>query len=172
MSVTRDSLLAPNSEFETTGPVLLRARSGHRLFLRTAQRMCGASLSTAALGLWLVPVGAGSTAEVLSKIMITLVLGFAGAALWQSGAPTPSPEIEIDMIRREVRVVRWYGETKSLVTRCRFCDLSGATIAGRDVKLWDEGGDLLADLTLPDAALAHSLRRALEESRVTPRLAA
>lgn len=176
MTMTSTSLLAPDTQHQSIGPVLLRARGGRRgsqrAILRAVQRLLGASLSIAALGLWVVPVGAGGTAEMLSKIMITLVLGFAGAALWQSGAPTPSPEIEIDMTRREVRLVRWYGESKSLVTRRRFDELQGAAFAGREVQLWDRDGSLLADLTLPDAALAAALRRALEDSRMPPQRAA
>jgi hypothetical protein len=166
MTITSDSLLAPNSEFDSAGPVMLKARGGRRMMLRTAQRLLGASATIAALALWLFPVGAGGTAEVLSKVMITLVLGFIGAALWQSGSLAPSPEIEVDMIRREVRLVRWFGETKSLVTRRRFADLSGAAFEGRNVKLWDEDGELLAELTLPDDGLVASLRRAMEESRM------
>ena len=148
---------------------MLRASNGERLMLRGAQRFLGVSLSVAALAMWLIPIGAGGTAELLSKIMFTLVLGFAGAAFWQAGTPRPAPEIEIDMIRREVRLVRWYGETKSLVTRRRFADLTGAVFEGRDVQLWDRDGELLADITLPDERLARALHHALYESQALAR---
>jgi hypothetical protein len=169
MSLAEDSLWAPVADFDTSGPVMLRTRGGRRFLVRASQRFLGVSLSVAALGLWLVPVGAGGTAEVLSKLMVTLLLGFAGAALWQAGSPRPMPEIEIDLVRREVRLVRFYGETRSLVTRRRFEDLSGAAFRGRDVQLWDEAGELLAELTLPDDALTAALRRALQDAQVAPR---
>ncbi len=169
MSLAEDSLWAPVADFDTKGPVMLRTRGGRRYWMRAVQRFLGVSLSVAALGLWLVPVGAGGSAEVLSKLMVTVLLGFVGAALWQSGAPHPVPEIEIDLVRREVRLVRFYGETRSLVTRRRFSDLTGAAFQGRNVQLWDEAGDLLAELTLPDDTLTAALRRALQDAQVAAR---
>jgi len=103
---------------------------------------------------------------------MTLVLGFIGASLWQSGSPTPTPELEIDLVRREVRLVRWYGETKSLVTRRRFRDLSKTEFDDLNVRLWDDEGDLLAELTLPDMAALDNLRRSIEESQKRVPLAA
>lgn len=145
--------------------VLLRATGGQRFIKRTLQRLLGASLSVAAVGLWLLPIGDGSTTEVLCKLMVSIVLGFTGAAFWQAGSPRPRPELEIDIARREMRLVRYQGETKTLVTRRRFRDLSRFKFDGCDVQLWDNDGDLLAELTLPDMASADALHLALEDSR-------
>ncbi|MEP4195363.1 MAG: hypothetical protein ABJL99_06970 [Aliishimia sp.] len=172
MTSTTEDLWTKPSKFNTSQSVTLRATGGQRLILRAIQRLLGASFSIAALFLWLLPVGNGGTAEILCKLMVTLVLGFSGAALWQAGTPTPAPELEIDLVRREVRLVRWYGETKSLITRRRFSDLRGAKFDGRDVQLWDQNGELLADLTLPDLEAAKSLRTGLEQSNVQMPVAA
>lgn len=172
MTMTSNTPVAAKTVFEPTSPIFLRTRGGHRMLWRGAKRVVGASFSLAALALWLVPAGAGDSAEMLSKLIATLILGVVGATFWQAGAPAPAPEIEIDMIRREVRLVRWYGKTKSLVTRHRFADLSGADFQRRNVQLWDKSGNLLADLTMPDDILTRSLHRALQDSHVSSRATA
>lgn len=141
----------------------LRATSGQRFMMRTVQRLFGASLSIAALCLWVLPIGTDSSAEILCKMLVTIILGASGAALWQNGSPLPAPELEIDIVRREVRLVRWYGETRTLVTRCQFCDLSTVEFDGHDVRLWDADGDMIADLRLPNMEAVDRLRFAMED---------
>ena len=77
------------ADFEAVSGLIVRARDGHRMILRGMQRLFGASLIVSVAVLWILPYGTGGTAELLCKLAVTLVLAFAGAALWQAGSPKP-----------------------------------------------------------------------------------
>lgn len=162
MTLTSDH--AFNQIAETDIPdVRLKVRDGARDAVRFAQRFGGVALSFAALGLLLLPFGGTSTAEVLTKLMVALVLGFIGAALWQSGSPVPTPELEIDMVRREVRLVRWMQDRRAVVKRRRFADLERADFEGDTVQLWEKDNNLLAEVSVRDEMGLRSLRRAMTD---------
>lgn len=144
----------------------LNARDGMPSVIRVVQRFGGVAMSVAGLALLVLPFGASSTTEILCKIMVALVFGFAGAALWQAGSPVEAPEIEVDMVRREIRLMRWRGQTAQLVRRSHFGELARAEIDGRSVRLWTAEGNLLADLTLPESAALTRLRSALADEGV------
>lgn len=145
---------------------MLQARGGLREVGRVAQRFSGVSLSVAALTLLLLPVGGGEPAAALSKVMVVLVLGFAGIALWQAGSPRPAPDLEIDVARRELRLVRRGRAGAAQLVRCRFADLARAQVRDRRVRFWDARDQLLAEVILPDAGSIGLLQRALLDEGV------
>lgn len=146
--------------------VTLRARDGVPFLVRTAQRFAGVSLSVAAVTLMIFPFGAGSTTEILCKMMVAIVLGFAGAALYQAGSPVPTPELELDIIRREVRLVRWTGKSRTVARRVKFSDLSRAEFGDRSVRIWDGQDTMLAELTLSETGARRSLKSALMDEGI------
>ncbi|THH38293.1 hypothetical protein E4Z66_01605 [Aliishimia ponticola] len=146
-----------------TRQVTMTARGGTRALIRTAQRFLGVTLSVAALSLLLLPFGAETTAEILLKLMFALVLGFVGAALWQAGGRVAAPELEIDVVRREVRLIRGFGPSRSIVTRRRFRDLGAVKTQDHSVSFWDADQELLAEVTIADDTALRSLRSALRD---------
>ena len=100
---------------------------------------------------------------MLCKLIVSLVLGFAGIALWQAGEAMPKPQLELDIVRREVRLVRYHGENKGLLKRRRFSELEEVQIQGNTVALWSDDGALLAELTLSDEVALRSFRSALRD---------
>ena len=98
--------------------------------------------------------------------MVALILGFAGAALWQAGSPRRQPELELDPVRREARLVCRHGGKSKLVARRKFKDLDRAEISDDHVRLWDADGAILADVALADANMARLVRRTLSMAGV------
>lgn len=160
MAATTEQGFAPEAS-NVLPAVSLRARNGARALGRMAQRFGGVSLSVAALTLLLFPFGSETTSEILCKMMVALVLGFVGAALWQAGTPVPAPQIEIDVVRREVRLVRWTQDARSILTRRRFSDLGAVDLQGNTAQFWDANDELLASVAVRNEASLRSLRLAL-----------
>ena len=141
--------------------VTRKVRDGAPVVLRGIQKFCGATLGFAGLLLLVFPFGASSTTEILLKMMFALILGFSGAALWQAGTSQMEPEMELDMVRREIRMVHVRGTRRNLAMRRKFSDLSGVKMDGAQVQFWDEDNTLLADISIADPATRSSLQRAL-----------
>ncbi len=157
---------APHSVNESILDVTIKLRDGVPWVVRTAQRFGGVAFSVAGLALLLFPFGAATTTEILCKLMMALVFGFVGAALWQSGSPASTPEMEIDLVRREIRLMRWVGRHRQETSRASFSDLGRAEIAGRVARLWDKTDGLVAELNLADERAVRSLQRALQDEGV------
>ena len=141
---------------------VLNIRDGRRALMRGLQRLFGAALWFATLGIWLFHATHGDPAEALSKIMVSLIMMFCGAALWQAGAPVSKPELEIDLVRREIRLVRLGEARKLLVEKRRFRDLWRAEFSGQSVRIWDMDGGLLVELTMANKKSLGRLRRVLQ----------
>ena len=157
-----------STRFQETSPARIKLQFDEGLpsvfwFLK---QFCGICLSFAGLFLLVFPFGMTTPTEVLSKMMVALVLGFVGAALYQSGRASRAPELEIDMTRREVRVVRWNGSAYALAARRKFTDLTRAEISGSDVRLWDADEALLTEISVTDAVALDALRGALRDEGV------
>lgn len=141
-----------------------RMVDGRRWLVRGAQRMSGVALILAALGLWLQP-GASFDADLaLIKLALSLLLGFAGLAILQAGRARAMVQVELDTLRREVRLVRVMGRAKELVSRTKMVDLGGAEVDGNLVRLYDPSGALLADVAMTDPFTRSSLINALRDS--------
>ena len=157
---------APSRLSDPVLEVSVRIRDGVPWAVRTLQRFGGAACSAAGLALLLFPFGAVSTTEILCKLMVALILGFVGAALWQAGTPKPLPELEIDLVRREIRFVSWMGHHRHEASKAPFSDLGRAEVSGHIARLWDKTGGLLAEISLADERAVKSLKRALQDEGV------
>lgn len=120
----------------------------------------------AALALLVLPFGADTATAVLCKMMVALTLGFVGAALWQAGAPVATPELEIDMVRREVRLVRWSGSSRQQTATAAFSSVGHAEIVGNRARLWAQDETLIAEVSMPGESATRSLMRALQDEGV------
>ncbi|MGJ8628362.1 MAG: hypothetical protein ACSHXB_15485 [Sulfitobacter sp.] len=159
MTATADFMNA-----EATAPALapVRIADGGRMLVRAAQRFCGAALVIAALGLWVAPGASWENDLMLFKLILSITAGLAGLGLMQSSAKPRTPEIEIDTIRREVRLVRVVRDGKNVVLqRCGFSELSRAERDGVHVRLWDSNDVLLAEVSLADQNSMTSLMAGL-----------
>lgn len=126
----------------------------------TAAGLCGAT----SVLLWLSP-GAETTADLVAiKLVLSVaLLGGAGVALMARVAPDHS-EIEVDTIRREVRLMTGRGRNRTCLARTKFADLGQAEQHGDTVCLWDETGALLAEVCLPDPGARARLAGALQDA--------
>lgn len=142
----------------------VRMLDGARMVSRGLGRLLGTSLILAALGLWLISVDGLGPEASLFRLAISLTLGFAGLGLWQAGGRRLAPEIEIDMIRREVRLVRIGGNQRVLLARCKFTELARAELEGHLVRIWDSAGNFLAEVELADPVTQRRLLSALKDA--------
>ncbi|WP_415403285.1 hypothetical protein [Tateyamaria sp. SN3-11] len=141
-----------------------RTVDGRRWLARCGQRIVGAALVLAAIGLWVQPGALLDADLLLMKFALSLILGFLGLSVVQMGGSLPAVEIEIDTVRREVRLVRGKGRARQLVSRTRMADLGRAEQVGTMTRLWAEDGALIAEVALSDAALHTSLTHALQDA--------
>ncbi len=153
--------ISPDANAPTVAPV--RMANGARMVVRAAQRLIGAALILAALVLWLAPGASWESDVMLFKLILSITGGLAGLGLLQSSATPKTPEIQIDTIRREVRLVRVLGDDKSVVVqRCAFSELARAERDGTNVRFWDSNDVLLAEVTMTDRAEMKSLMSGLK----------
>lgn len=169
MTGTVKAIAAEEASVPLGDPILevsVKMRDGVPWLVRTAQRFGGVACSVAGLALLLFPFGAATTTEILCKFMVALILGFVGAALWQAGSPVATPEMEIDLVRREVRLIRWVGRQRHETSKAPFSDLGRADVTGRVARLWDKTDGLIAEISLADENAVRSLKRALQDEGV------
>jgi len=141
-------------------PVPVRMPDGGRMVIRGVQCMFGTALVIAAAGLWLVPGSSVESDVVLFKLALSIAAAMSGLGLLQAGATggASAPAIEIDTIRREVRVVRRNRNASATVLQsCSFSQLGGAEIDGTIVRLWDTAGTMLAEVEPGDRKAFSSL---------------
>jgi hypothetical protein len=151
-----------NTEAASVEPV--RMTESGRMVIRGAQRLIGAALALAAVGLWIVPGSSWESDVMLFKLILSLVALFAAVGLLQASASSTSPEVEIDTIRREVRLMRPASDgSAAMVERCAFAELSRAERDGDLVQLWGRGNRLLANVKLSDRAALASLVAGLRD---------
>ncbi len=138
--------------------------NGTRWLKRAAQRMSGVTLVLASIGLWVTPGALWGTDMALIKLGISLFLGFSGLAIIHAGRAQRSVEVEIDTVRREVRLVRGKGRERSLVSRTSISDLGPAEMHGNMVRLWAPDGALVAEVAMIDPNVRRSLTSALRDA--------
>lgn len=143
----------------------VRVADGARMIVRGIQRLLGVSLTLAALAIWLMPGASWESDLMLFKLILSLTAVIAGLGLVGASAAPKAPEIEIDTIRREVRVVRRLrGAPADVLQTCSFGDLSRAEHVGNIVRLWDAAGTLLAEASLTDRETLSSLLAGLRDA--------
>ncbi len=165
MSTTTDVIThapadASGEEMRTSLGMLDNAR----IILRTLSRGLGAAMVIGAFGLWLVPGSSWAPDLMIIKLGISLSVGFLGLAFWQSGNALQAPYIEVDTIRREVRLMRGRKRNKVLLARCRFFELAEAEVEDDVVRLWDHKGEFLAEVEMADKRLQQSLISGLRDA--------
>ncbi|NRB02194.1 MAG: hypothetical protein HRU30_02920 [Rhodobacteraceae bacterium] len=146
-------------------PHITREVDGGVLLIRNAQRISGAALIFASVGLWLFPGTSWEPDLALMKLLVSLALGFAGIAFLQEGRTSTVPEIELDLTREEVRVIRRAGRDARMVVCYAFSELGPVEDHGETIRLCDPDGALLVDMPVPvgdvrDQLLAKLLNRA------------
>ena len=129
-----------------------------------ASRALGAVLVLTSLGLWIEPGTQMAVDLVLMKLGVSLFLGFVGLALMQDKPRAQDPEVEIDTVRREVRIARPRGRRPSVIRRIAIRDLGRAEAVGDVIRLTAANGALLAAISLPDADAWSSLYGALQDA--------
>ncbi|MFT6673932.1 MAG: hypothetical protein ACJAVM_000103 [Sulfitobacter sp.] len=131
---------------------------------RGVQRLAGVSLMMAAAGLWVLPGSNLETEVMLFKLGLSVTGALAGAGLMQASSNARKPVVEIDTIRREVRLMHPDRNTSGKVLkRCKFDHLARAAREGNIVRLWDENNVLLVEMTLNSRQALSSLVGALRD---------
>lgn len=135
------------------------------MIVRAAQRLMGTALAMAALGLWFGPGASWEADVMLFKLILSVTAALAAIGLLlASSAPKP-PEVEFDLIRREVRLMRNAGRRNAVILqRCAFADLSGVEWDGPHLRLWDAERRLLAEAMIDDRSALGSLINALRDA--------
>lgn len=143
----------------------LRMVDGARMIGRGFQRLFGVALAMTAVGLWLAPGSTFDADILLFKLILSLVALLGGLGLMTASAKPREPEIEIDTIRREVRLVRrMRGIAPIILDTYRFDALARAEFDGTIVKLWDRKGDFLAEVCPTDRTALNSLVGGLQDA--------
>jgi membrane protein implicated in regulation of membrane protease activity len=152
-----------NAKAAVTAPV--RVTDGGRMIARGAQRVLGTALALAALGLWLAPGASWENDVMLFKLILSLIALLAGFGLLQASSKPKTLEVEIDTIRREVRLMRPADDgSAALIERCAFADLSRAERLDNDIRLWGPSNNLLAEVSMTDRAVLSSLVAGLRDA--------
>ncbi|WP_299730860.1 hypothetical protein [uncultured Tateyamaria sp.] len=131
---------------------------------RGAQSVGGIALVLAAIGLWITPGAAFDPDLALIKLGVSATLILMGLAIIQAGWARPMVEVEIDTVRREVRLMRGKGRARSLVSRTSIADLGPAEVRGNMARLWTTDGSLVAEVAMSDPDLRRSLMGALRDA--------
>lgn len=152
------------SEDKQTSALRNRPTDEGRVMQRSVQRLMGASLMVAAVALWVMPGSSWDTDLLLFKLALSVTGGMAGFGLLMASAAPRDPRVEIDTIRREVRVVRpTKGTGDMILRRCGFDDLARAEQDGPRVRMWDRNDDLLVDITMKNRDALFSLVGGLKD---------
>ncbi|KIN66286.1 hypothetical protein Z946_298 [Sulfitobacter noctilucicola] len=160
MTATADFMPQP-----TQAPEPVRMADGGRMIIRGAQRLAGVALTLAAIGLWLAPGASWEPDLMLFKLILSVSAVIAGLGLISASSTPPSPEVEVDTIRREVRLVRRLrGSAPVVLQSCPFAELAHVEQAGNNVSLWDKQGVFLAEVSLTDRNSLSSLLAGLRDA--------
>ena len=146
----------------STGPVL--EMDGAVMLGRFAQRAGGAGLIFAALGLWVFGTANWEPDIAMLKLLLSLAMVYAGIAFLQEGRMARIPEVEVDLIAREVRLLRRSGEATSLIQTHRFEDLGTAEETARGLVLRAPDGAMLAEVEIDQPKVRLALYSALEDA--------
>lgn len=134
---------------------------GGRLMVRGGQRVLGAALILAAVGLWIMPGAEFSNDVMLMKLVLSLTAASIGIMLTQQAKTPPAPEVEIDTVRQEIRLVRRTGRQLECVEKCKFVDLNCAEVHGSYVTLWVKDNVMLAEVAMTNPQVRRSLMAGL-----------
>jgi len=140
-----------------------RTRKGLALLKCASRRLSGVAFLAVAVGLWLEPGAQAHPDLIVIKLGLSLFLGVAGVMILRITVASTQPEIEIDTIRREVRIVRQKCGGRAVVSGTAIRDLGMAEEGGMSVKLWLANGTLLADVPTADPKIRARLTNVLRD---------
>ena len=163
MTATSDFMPEQQPYRVSTGTV-----DGSRMIWRGVQRIAGVALVVAASGLWIAPGADWSNDVMLMKMGLSVTALMVGFWFLLSGARPPQPNLEIDTVRGEVRLVRPGAMGASLTLhRCRFADLARVELSGYTLKFWDERSGFIADVHVSDRTTLDRLLSSLRDAGQT-----
>jgi hypothetical protein len=143
----------------------VRTADGGRMVVRAVLRLTGAALLMSAILLWVMPGASWESELILFKLLLSVVAAVTGLGMYAASAKPQAPQMQIDMIRREVRLLRpGRAGREVLLHRCRFADLSRVEQTGAHLRLWDEHETLLGDVTVSDRKVLHRLMTGLQDA--------
>ena len=134
---------------------------GGRLMVRGGQSLLGAALMLAAVGLWIMPGSNVSSDVMLMKLALSVTAAGIGISLTHQSKTSKEPEIEIDTVRREVRIVQRSHKGAETLKRMKFSDLDRADVDGSHFTLWGLGDEIIAEVGIKDRRMHRSLKSAL-----------
>lgn len=164
MTTTSDYIAEASPRGTATLSAPVRSMDAGRALGRMAQRVTGAALILAAAGLWLAPGSSWAAEILLVKLVLSLVAGCVGLALIQNWTTPDAPEVEIDLVRRHVRLVRRAGAQLMVLHECSFAELGHVEKTKNTVTLWDAHGDLLAEVAPVDRGVLKALVAGLRDA--------
>src|SRR6056297_1350181 len=127
--------------------------------------MClGAALMMAAVGIWMVPSGPGDESMLIVKLLISAVMLVVGLMLMSGlNEAAPSPEIQIDRNRGELRLIKRGADgTARLAASHELETLSEVSLFNGVLSARDARGCELLSLPVTDARTRAALRAALD----------
>lgn len=140
------------------------ALDGSRLVKRGTQSFIGTVLILAAVGLWAMPGSDWSGDLLLIKLVLSLTIALGGIALLHTPNTQSAAEVEIDTVRREVRVVRRNAMGATILSSHKIADLERAEIQGAHMILWAQGGVMLAEVAMSNPQIRRSLTSAMMQA--------
>lgn len=141
-----------------------RIVDGGRMIARAICRLSGAALMLAAVGLWLAPGASWESDLMLFKLLLCVCAVLAGLGFLQAGSRQTAPHVQVDPIRRQVRLMRPGKDGRlSVLRQSSFADLQRAEINGTCVRFIDGDHNLLAELTIDDARVLGHLKAGLRD---------
>lgn len=131
---------------------------GGRIFL-------GSVLCISALGLWLVPVEAGDAAMQLIKLLVSVVMLALGMMfVFSVNRRAEMPEIQIDTLKRELRVIKRDHANTPFVEACHAFDkMAEIKLKGHHLSARDADGQIIFSVPLRDKATARALQATLDQ---------
>ncbi len=130
---------------------------------RASRSLIGTSLVLVAFGLWLAPGGSWDADVATMKLGLSVFAAFAGFAVLSGYQSETADLVEVDTIRREIRLVRGKGSDRKLVRRTAVSDLSRAEVNGKMIRMWDANEELVAEVSMSDPAVRNGLMSALRD---------
>ncbi len=128
---------------------------------RAIAACAGGALYMAALGIWLVP--AEDSAMQLIKLVASCVMVAGGAFLFHGvSARAKEPEVQVDLITRQLRVYEYDARGKAVLKACHeMDDLQELSLRKDRLRARDDQGELMVDVAIGEdegKALLRSLK--------------
>lgn len=135
-------------------PEAARTVNAERWLMRATQKFFGTALVISAFGLWLHPGAALEPELLLFKLAVSIFFALVGFGLLRSGRSEKCVEVEIDTNGRSVRLVRVKNGATRLVEAIPFSELGEVERYGQMLRLWDQQGNLVAEVPMTNPAHA------------------